>query len=425
MSGPLLAVSDVSVAFGETRVLDSVSLSVRRGEFVGLVGPNGAGKTTLLRTINGVRKPDDGRVRIDGDRQADCSAKAWSRRVATVPQDTSVSFAFRVEDVVEMGRSPHRRRTQFGTSERDRRRVEDALELTNTADLRERGIDELSGGERQRVFVARALAQDTPLLALDEPTASLDVNHQVEILRLVRDLVGDGRAALAAIHDLELAARFCDRLALLSDGEIRAVGPPEAVLRSGALDPAFETTTAVATNPVTGTPTVTAGADIGQGRESVSGDARRVHVVGGGRIGSRAIARLQRAGHEPSAGVLRTGDIALETAESLSVPVVTTPAAGPVDPDAVAAAHDLAADASVVVLADVEIGPRQWTLDLAESASAVVLLEARPLAERLYGGERARERYRDLRERAEIAGPDDVSAAVETALATVERPADD
>ena len=425
MSDPLLTVSDVSVAFGETGVLDSVSLSVERGEFVGLVGPNGAGKTTLLRAINGVRELDDGRVLIDGDRQADCSTKAWSRRVATVPQDTSVSFAFRVEDVVEMGRAPHRRRTQFGTSERDRRRVEDALELTNTAKLRDRQIDELSGGERQRVFVARALAQDTPLLALDEPTASLDVNHQVEILRLVRDLVGDGRAALAAIHDLELAARFCDRLALLSDGKIRAVGPSESVLRSGALDPAFETTTAIATNPVTGTPTVTAGADIDERGETVVGDARRVHVVGGGRVGSRVIATLQRAGHDPSIGPLRTGDIAFETAESLDVPAVTTPAAGPVDPDAVAAAHDLAADASAVVLADVEVGPRQWALDLAETAPAVVLLEARPLDERLHGGERARERYDRLRKRGVTVDPGDVLDAVETAMTTIERPADD
>ncbi|MCU4718487.1 ATP-binding cassette domain-containing protein [Halapricum hydrolyticum] len=424
MSG-LLSVSDVSVAFGEARVLDSVSLSVRRGEFVGLVGPNGAGKTTLLRAINGVREPDAGTVSVDGDRQADCSAKAWSRRVATVPQDTSVSFAFRVEDVVEMGRAPHRRRTQFGTSERDRRRVEDALELTNTVDLRDRRIDELSGGERQRVFVARALAQDTPLLALDEPTASLDVNHQVEILRLVRDLVGDGRAGLAAIHDLELAARFCDRLALLSDGVIRAVGPPETVLRSGALDPAFETTTAIATNPVTGTPTVTAGADIDEGRATVVSDARRVHVVGGGRIGSHAIASLRRVGHEPSAGVLRTGDVAFETAESLGVPIVTTPAAGPVDPDAVATAHELAGDASVVVLADVEIGPRQWTLDLAEGAPAVVLLEERSLSERLHSGDRARERYERLRERATIVDPGDVLSAVEAAAGPVEQPADD
>ena len=426
MSEPLLSVSDVSAAFGDARVLDSVSLAVQRGEFVGLVGPNGAGKTTLLRTINGVRDPDEGTVSVDGDRQADCSAREWSRRVATVPQDTSVSFSFRVADVVEMGRAPHRRRTQFGTTETDRRRIEDALELTNTADMRDRPIDELSGGERQRVFVARALAQDTPLLALDEPTASLDINHQVEILRLVRELVGEGRAALAAIHDLELAARFCDRLALLSDGEIRAAGPPESVLRSEALDPAFETTTATATNPVTGTPIVTAGAGDETAMDGIDGDdAQRVHIVGGGHAGARAIATLREAGHEPSAGVLRDGDLALETAQSLHTPVASTPAVGPADPDAIAAAHDLAADAAVVVFADADIGPRQWTLDLAEGAPATVLIETRPLAERLHAGERARDRYERLRERSVTADLNTLPSAVETAVTTATRPADD
>ena len=425
MSEPLLSVTDVSAAFGDARVLDSVSLAVRRGEFVGLVGPNGAGKTTLLRTINGVRDPDEGTVSVDGDRRADCSAREWSRRVATVPQDTSVSFSFRVADVVEMGRAPHRRRTQFGTTETDRRRIEDALELTNTADMRDRPIDELSGGERQRVFVARALAQDTPLLALDEPTASLDVNHQVEILRLVQALVGEGRAALGAIHDLELAARFCDRLVLLSDGGIRAIGPPESVLRSEALDPAFETTTVATTNPVTGTPTVTAGAGDGTPADGTGVDAERVHVVGGGQVGARAIATLRDAGHEPSAGVLRDGDIALETARSLAIPVATTPAVGPADSDAIAAAHDLVADAAVVVLADADIGSRQWTLDLAEGAPATVLIEARPLAERLYAGERARERYERLRERSVTADLDALPSAIETAVVTATRLADD
>jgi len=424
VSDPLLSVTDVSVAFGDARVLESISLSVQRGEFVGLVGPNGVGKTTLLRTINGVRDPDSGTVSVDGDRQADCSAQEWSRRVATVPQDTSVSFSFRVADVVEMGRSPHRRRTQFGTTETDRRRIEDALELTNTADMRDRPIDELSGGERQRVFIARALAQDTPLLALDEPTASLDVNHQVEILQLIRALVGEGRAALAAIHDLELAARFCDRLALLSDGAIRAIGPPESVLRSDVLDPAFETTTATTTNPVTGTPIVTAGA----GDEIATDgpvDTRHVHVVGGGQVGARAIATLREAGHELSAGVLRDGDIALETAQSLDLPVVTTPAVGRADPDAIAAADDLASEAGVVVLADVDIGPRQWALDLAAGAPATVLVETRPLAERLHAGERARGRYERLRARSVAADLDTLPSAVETAGRAVTRPADD
>jgi len=414
----LLSVEDVTVGFGEAAILSDVSLAVDAGAFVGLVGPNGAGKTTLLRAINGVLELDTGSVHVQGDAIEECSTREWSQRVATVPQDTSVSFAFRVEDIVEMGRTPHRSRSQFGSTETDRRQIADALDRTDTTQFRERPIDELSGGERQRVFVARALAQDTPLLLLDEPTASLDVNHQVEILGLVRDLVGEGRGALAAIHDLDLAARFCDRIALLHDGSIRAFGSPEDVLDPAVLDEAFATRTAVSTNPVTGSPTVTA-------RSTRDDGDRRVHVLGGGRLGARAIATLDAAGHTVSAGVFRGGDVAAETAATLGVSPVTTPPTGEVGPGAIARAHELADEADVVVLADVTVGSRQWVLDVAESAPAVVLLEDRPIEDRVLAGERARARYETLRDRGHLADIESVPLAVAEAKRELERFADD
>jgi len=214
----VIRVDDVHVAFGDVEVLDGVDLAVEAGEFVGLVGPNSAGKTTLLRTVNGALAPDAGEVFVGDDRIHDLSSRATSRRVATVPQDTSVRFAFDVADVVAMGRTPHRSR--FSSDPDQTAHVDAALERTETAHLRDRRVDTLSGGERQRVFIARALAQDAPSLVLDEPTASLDVNHATQTLALVRELADEDRAVLAAIHDLESAARFCDRLALVHDGRI-------------------------------------------------------------------------------------------------------------------------------------------------------------------------------------------------------------
>jgi iron complex transport system ATP-binding protein len=247
----------VSVELGGRRVLDSVSLSVDRGDLVGLVGPNGAGKTTLLRCINGVLAPDEGTVRIDGRRVAGLSAREHARLVATVPQSTSVGFDFSVREVVAMGRTPHRSR--FGrTTDADRERVERALERAEVTELADRPVGSVSGGERQRVLLARALAQDAPALALDEPTASLDINHQVRTFGLVRRLVEDGRTALAAIHDLDLAARFCDGLAVLSAGELLAAGPPESVLTEELIETAFGGRAAVGEHPVTGSVSVTA-----------------------------------------------------------------------------------------------------------------------------------------------------------------------
>ena len=312
----MIRVDDVALSFGAVSVLDGVDFSVEAGEVVGLVGPNGAGKTTLLRTINGILAPDDGTVRLDGQRVSDLHAKAVSRHVATVPQDTQIGFAFTAEQVVEMGRTPHRSRLDWTD---DDEAVTAAMERTQTLQFRDRRIDDLSGGERQRVLLARAVAQDTPALVLDEPTASLDINHQTRVLELVRELVDEQRAALAAIHDLDLAARYCDRLLLLSDGAIRAGGTPETVLDDPALEDAFGTQTAVSHNPATGTPTVAA----------VSGRAderdEHVHVVGGGATAARAVGALWRAGYDVTLGLVSEGDIAAETASRLGVEAMTAP----------------------------------------------------------------------------------------------------
>jgi iron complex transport system ATP-binding protein len=253
----VIEAEDVSVEFGRHRALDGVSLVAERGEFLALVGPNGAGKTTLLRTVNGIVDPTGGSVRVGGERVSGLSAKALARRVATVPQTTSLGFDFDVRAIVEMGRTPHRSRWS-GERERDREAIARALSRTRTEGLADRPVGELSGGERQRVLLARALAQETPALLLDEPTASLDINHQVTTLSLVRELVGEGRVAVAAIHDLDLAARFCDRMALLTDGGLVAVGTPEEVLTPDRLHRAYGIRASVRENPVTGTPSVTA-----------------------------------------------------------------------------------------------------------------------------------------------------------------------
>ena len=261
---PAVEVDGVHASLGGVSVLSEVSLAVDPGTFLGLIGPNGAGKTTLLRTANGIVEPDAGSVRIAGEDVHALSSREASRRVATVPQDTSLSFAFTVREVVEMGRHPHRDRLgrepgRSGSGGRDP--VEAAMERAGVARFADRPVTEVSGGERSRVLLARALAQDAPVFLLDEPTASLDVNHQVRALDLASGLAAGGKTVVAAIHDLDLAARFCDELALLSGGQIAAHGSPEEVLDADALEAAFDTPVAVGPDPVTGAPTVTAFAE--------------------------------------------------------------------------------------------------------------------------------------------------------------------
>jgi len=406
---PRVAVDGVTVSFDADPAFADVSLTAGAGRFLGLVGPNGAGKTTLLRTVNGVLTPDAGEVRVDGDPVGSLSSAELSRRVATVPQDTSPSFAFDVRDVVAMGRTPHVSR--FGVADdADRAAVERAMERTDVARFADRPVDEVSGGERQRVVLARALAQDTPTLLLDEPTASLDVNHQVRTLELVAGLVAEGRTAVAAIHDLNLAAHYCDELVLLADGGVLAAGPPEAVLTEANLRAAFGTRAAVTRHPVTGATYVAALP------ERADGPGTRVHVVGGGGTASRLLYLLDAAGYAVSAGALNRGDSDLETARHLGLDTVELPPAAPVDDAAETAVRERVADAAVTVVADAEVGSGNLpNLRAAADADAVVLVEERPFAERNYAGDAARGVYERLREHATVVDPEDVVGAVAAA----------
>lgn len=381
---PAIVVDGVTHAFGDHRVLEDVSLAVDEGELVGLVGPNGAGKTTLLRTVTGAITPASGTVTIDGVDVHGVDSRTSSRLVSVVPQDTSLSFSFPVRDVVAMGRHPHRSRFS-PPSTADRRAVEAALERTRTADLAGRPIDELSGGQRQRVVLARAIAQEAPVVVLDEPTANLDVAHRIETLELVRDLVGEGRSVVAAIHDLSLAARYCDRLVLLADGRVRGNGPPESVLTTDALAEAFDASAVVTTNPVTGTETVTAlPVDAVRGRSTVGGRPR-VHVLGGRRTAAAVLARLSLAGADVSIGPVPSGDIAAETAARLECSVLEV---DPFDPPAAAERSRVTEwirDADVVVLATPHLGEGptfRQLLETVEAAPSLVVVDPETEADR-------------------------------------------
>ena len=231
MSGDVLSVEGLRVRFDDVTILDGITLRIGPGEMVGLVGPNGSGKTTLLRAVAGL-VPSEGQVTLDGLDLERLDARGVALRAARVPQSTSLdpNLGLFADDVVLTGRSPHLGRFAWETPH-DRAVADQAMRATTTAHLVERLAAELSGGERQRVFVARALAQEPRLLLLDEPTANLDLGHQVRVFELVRGLANAGEvAALAAIHDLEHAARFCTRLVLLHQGRIVADGLPADVL---------------------------------------------------------------------------------------------------------------------------------------------------------------------------------------------------
>ncbi len=232
-------------------LLHGVDLCADRGQMVGLIGPNGAGKSTLLRSLSGILKYHGGAIALDGEDLNALSSKDLAAGVALVPQIAPYTHGFTSIELVLMGRYPHLGRFQIEGKEDDRI-ARDAMQLTEIDRFADRTLDTLSGGERQRVFVARALAQQPRLLLLDEPTSNLDVLHQLKVLDLVRQLVDEGLTAVAAIHDLNMAARYCDRLVLLSAGRVLAKGSPQEVLTPPIIESAFGVKTAVYKDPVTG-----------------------------------------------------------------------------------------------------------------------------------------------------------------------------
>jgi iron complex transport system ATP-binding protein len=246
---PLAEAVGVGVHLGGRRVLEGVDLQVRAGELLALVGPNGAGKTTLLSALAGDLRPGSGAVLVDGRPAGGWGADELARRRAVLPQHAAVSFPFRVVDVVRMGRSPW-----LGTplEADDDSAVRSALAEADVLHLAARRVPELSGGERARVALARVLAQSTQLVMLDEPTAALDVRHQELVFAAARRRVDDGDGVVAVVHDLGLAAAHADRVALIAEGRLVALGRPHEVMVPELLGEVYGHGIEVLVHPVTG-----------------------------------------------------------------------------------------------------------------------------------------------------------------------------
>jgi iron complex transport system ATP-binding protein len=233
---PVIRADGLTVTLDRRTVLDDVSLEVMPGEVLALVGPNGAGKSTLLSVLSGERMPAAGTVVLDDREVRSFSPLELARRRSVLTQDNSLSFPFRVIDVITMGRAPWIRTDEIA---RDSEAIASAATRADVTHLAGRRFTELSGGERARVSLARVLAQDTPIVFLDEPTAALDLRHQEDVLRIARDLARAGRAVVVVVHDLSLAGAVADRVALLSVGRLVAVGAPSSVLTAEAISDVY------------------------------------------------------------------------------------------------------------------------------------------------------------------------------------------
>lgn len=395
---PHLSVEKLAFNYGNKIVLDEISLQVEQGGFVAIVGPNGSGKSTLLKNLSAALIPLGGQVFLDGEALFKVEPQRLAKKLAVVPQETLVQFPFTVMETVLMGRMPHQKRFQ-GDTEEDLAIAERALAMTNTAHLRERLITELSGGERQRVIVARALAQEPQVLLLDEPTAHLDLQHQMELLHLLQDLNEKSNVTvLAVLHDLNLAARFSKHVVLLHDSHIYAAGLPEIVLTAAHIREVYGMEVIITANDLTGRFNIIPVAlktPIQKQKQDL-----RLHLICGGGTGNFLLEQLIQQGYQVSCGVLNIGDSDWSKAKSLAIDVVEEVPFAEIDTKTYEKNKKRIEQAEVVVVLPIpfghgNVGNLRQALE-ARQMGKVVILVGENISQRDFTGGEATKIYEEL-----------------------------
>lgn len=252
---PTLSAEGLHAGYAERRVLEELSLSIPEGSFTVIMGPNACGKSTLLRSLARLIRPDEGQVLLDGGPISSLPTKQLARTIGLLPQGSAAPEGITVADLVSRGRHPHQSLLRRWGRE-DEAAVREALAATAMTSLATRPVDELSGGQRQRAWIAMALAQQTPLLLLDEPTTYLDIAHQIEVLELCIQLQGEGRTLVAVLHDLNQALRYATHVVAMCEGRIVDQGPPEEVGTAALVEEVFGVRARIIEDPETGRPLV-------------------------------------------------------------------------------------------------------------------------------------------------------------------------
>ncbi|HHG3226000.1 Fe(3+) dicitrate ABC transporter ATP-binding protein FecE [Vibrio parahaemolyticus] len=249
----MLRTQNLSVAYGKQTIIPALSLSIPQGKITALVGPNGCGKSTLLKTLVRINKPASGQVLYDDKPLSSYGDKCLARSLSLLPQILVSPEGITVRKLVEYGRSPYL--SHWGRlSQQDKTLVEHAMQDTGVIEFADKPVESLSGGQRQRAWIAMVMAQDTDVVMLDEPTTYLDLSHQVELMKLMRQMNDKGKTVVVVLHDLNQACRYCDHLVVLEKGQLVTQGTPQEVLTEGMLASVFDLQARVFNDPISGTP---------------------------------------------------------------------------------------------------------------------------------------------------------------------------
>jgi len=376
----MAVIEAVNIKFRYSRkspyVLNNFNLSVDHGEIVGIIGPNGSGKTTALKILSRTIRPEHGKIKIMGRNIAEMRQKEIAKIIGVVPQGTTVAFPFTAREIVLMGRSPHLGFWQM-EQEHDLKVADNVMALTDSLEIADRRIDELSGGEQQRVIIARALAQEPKIMLLDEPTAYLDINHQVEIFDLIKRLNSERELTVVIVsHDLNMASEYCDRLVLMRNGQVYKEGSPKQVITEANIREVYDINTVISDNIITGAPHIIPISKLMY--KKYQRHNLKVHVVCGGGSGTRLMRWLAIEGFQVSVGVLNISDSDYKIARSLEMETITEMPFSHISDEAYFMNLEQIHKADVVILTRVPIGignlKNMFAIRSAQSSGATVIV---------------------------------------------------
>ena len=398
----IIRLESVAFHYPGREIFAGLNLSLEEGEVLGLIGPNSSGKTTLLKLMDGLLRPRQGRVLLEEEDLNRIPRPRVARSIAVVPQAMEVPFSFTVGEIVLMGRSPYLGR--FGwEKKKDLDIAREAMALTDVAGLEERPFWELSQGEKQRALIARALAQEPKVILLDEPTSHLDINHQIEINELIRQLNLEKRLTVLNIsHDLNLASEYSHRMVLLHRGSVFSAGTPSAVLTEENIRRVYEAKVLVEKNPLSGAPRITL---LGKGKTEQPGLKKTVHIICGEGSGVDSARRLLLRGYRVSLGVLNMGDTDQKIGRMFGLPMALEEPFSSISDRGMDENRKLIAKADLVLLERFHVGPGNLAnlraaLEARERGKKVIVLENN-LEYDFTGGE-AKAYYQRLKERGAV-----------------------
>ncbi len=400
----ILSVKNLNFSYNGKKVIDDISFDVEKGSFVSILGPNGAGKSTIVNLISGVKSDYKGKIKLEGRDIRNMGPEEIAKIVGVVPQYANPGFNFTVSEMVMMGRHAYISRFESEKKE-DFAKVDEAMEKVEILSFAKRKFNQLSGGEKQRVVVAQALAQDSPLLLLDEPTSHLDINFQIEFMNLFMELNRrENKTIIGIFHDINLAFQSGGEILLLKEGRVYGAGRVEDVLNRASIKNVFGSDVFVGRNPVTGkfyiSPIFNPEIDLEMAGKPGKKDVK-AHVIGGGGAASPVISLLYNNGYKVSCGVVNTLDSDMDTARMLEIPYVAEAPFSPISPDSQEKNLQFIKSSDVVILPCVEFGPGNLSnlfsvKKAMELNKKVIIIDEKHIKDRDHTGGKALELYNEI-----------------------------